>query len=89
LRELDEQVKDFGPQPSSPRRALAALEPTLALPTEQRIVDVTARLAVVRGELTASVFRGSPRARDLGEQIEEFGREAVTAGLHSLAGGPA
>lgn len=28
----------------------------------------------------------SPRARDLGDQIEEFARGAVTAGLHSLSG---
>ena len=39
-------------------------------------------------ELTAPIFHGSPQARDLGTQIEEFGRETVTAGLHSLSGGP-
>ena len=47
---------------------------------------MTTRLAAVRDELAAPVFRGSPQARDLGDQIEEFGREAVTAGLHSLSG---
>jgi hypothetical protein len=66
----------------------AALGAVLALPTDQRIADITARLAEVRRELTATLFRGSPQARDLGDRIEEFGREAVTAGLHSLAGGP-
>ena len=66
--------------------ALAALEPAFALPAEQRIADLTTRLAQVRGELAAPVFRGSPQARDLGDQIEEFGRAAVTAGLHSLTG---
>jgi hypothetical protein len=56
------------------------------LPAEQRITDLTGRLTVVRRELAAPIFRGSPQARDLGDQIEEFGREAVTAGLHALTG---
>ncbi len=66
--------------------AATALEPALTLPAEQRIADLTGRLALVRRELAAPVFRGSPQARDLGDQIEDFGREAVTAGLHSLTG---
>ena len=66
--------------------ARAALEPAFALPAEQRIADLTTRLAQVRSELAAPVFRGSPQARDLGDQIEEFGRAAVTTGLHSLTG---
>src|SRR5262249_7730721 len=66
--------------------AAAALEPTLALPPEQRISDITGPLAGVRRELAAPVFHGSPQARDLGEQIEVFSSEAVTAGLHSLTG---
>jgi tetratricopeptide (TPR) repeat protein len=66
--------------------AEAALEPVLALPPEQRISDFTMRLVQVRGELTAPIFRGSPQARGLGDQIEEFSREALTAGLHSLSG---
>jgi hypothetical protein len=66
--------------------AAAALEPVLSLPPSQRVSSLTTRLARVRGELSASVFRGSPQARDLGDQIEEFGREAITAGLHSLVG---
>ena len=66
--------------------AAAALQPALSLPVAQRISDVTIRLAAVRDELAAPIFRGSPQARDLGEQIEEFGREAIAAGLHSLSG---
>jgi tetratricopeptide (TPR) repeat protein len=66
--------------------AVAALEPVLILPPAQRVATLTARLTRVRNELAAPVFRGSPQARDLGDQIEEFGREAVTAGLHSLSG---
>jgi hypothetical protein len=66
--------------------AAAALEPALSLPAARRISRVTTRLAVVRDELAAPIFHGSPQARDLGAQIEEFGHEAVTAGLHSLSG---
>jgi tetratricopeptide (TPR) repeat protein len=66
--------------------AAAALEPALSLPTEQRISDMTIRLAAVRDELSAPIFQGSPQSRDLGARIEEFDREAVTAGLRSLSG---
>lgn len=66
--------------------AVAALQPALSLPVGQRISDMTIRLAAVRDELAAPIFRGSPQARDLGAQIEDFGHEAVTAGLHSLSG---
>jgi len=66
--------------------AATALTPVLALPPAQRVATLTARLSRVRDELAAPVFQGSPQARDLGEQIEEFGRESVTAGLHSLSG---
>jgi tetratricopeptide (TPR) repeat protein len=66
--------------------ATAALEPALSLPAAQRISDMTIRLAAVRDELAAPIFQGSPQARDLGAQIEEFDREAVTTGLHSLSG---
>jgi tetratricopeptide (TPR) repeat protein len=64
----------------------AALAPVLALPAGQRLVTLTARLALVRGELAAPVFRDSQQARDLGDQIEDFGRAAITTGLHSLTG---
>jgi hypothetical protein len=64
--------------------AATALGPVLTLPPAQRIATLTTRLIRVRDELAAPVFRGSPQARDLGDQIEAFGREAVTAGLHSL-----
>jgi hypothetical protein len=66
--------------------AATALGPVLALPPAQRVATLTSRLARVRDELAAPVFRGSPQARDLGGQIEEFRRGAVTAGLHSLSG---
>jgi len=68
--------------------AVTALEPTFSLPAAQRISDVTIRLTAARAELAAPIFRGSPQARTLGEQIEEFGRETIVTGLHSLPGGP-
>ena len=68
--------------------AAAALEPVLDLPPSQRVSSLTTRLARVREELAAPIFHGSAQARDLGAQIEEFGREAIVAGLHTVAGGP-
>ena len=47
---------------------------------------MTARLAAARDELAAPIYQGSAQARDLGAQIEEFGRETVAAGLHSVPG---
>jgi hypothetical protein len=66
--------------------ATQALEPVLALPPAHRVATLLTRLAQARQELTVPVFRSSPQARDLGDQIEEFDREAATAGLHSLSG---
>lgn len=66
--------------------AVAALQPVLILPPAQRVSNMAVRLARVRDELAAPVFHGSQEARDLHEQIDEFGRDAVTAGLHSLTG---
>jgi hypothetical protein len=68
--------------------ATAALEPVWSLPSALRISTITTRLAVAREELGAPIFRGSAQAQDLGSQIEEFGRETIVAGLHSLPGGP-
>jgi hypothetical protein len=59
----------------------------LSLPSAQRISDLTSQLALVRTELAAPIYRGSVQARTLDEEIEEFGRETVTSGLHSLSGG--
>jgi hypothetical protein len=68
--------------------AISALESAFSLPVTQRITRVTTRLAAVRDELAAPIFRGSSEARMLGEQIEEFDHETIVAGLHSLPGGP-
>jgi predicted DNA-binding transcriptional regulator AlpA len=66
--------------------AVSALDPVLSLPPAQRITAMTRRLPSVRAELAAPIFRGSAQARALDERIEEFGRETITASLHSLPG---
>jgi hypothetical protein len=43
-------------------------------------------MRAISAELAKPIFRSSPAARDLGDQIEEFGRGAVTAGLRALSG---
>ncbi len=68
--------------------AAAALDWVLSLPSAQRVSSLITRLGLVRTELAAPVFRGSAQAREMDERIEEFGREAITAGLHSLPGSP-
>jgi tetratricopeptide (TPR) repeat protein len=68
--------------------AAEALEPVLAIPVSDRTALQSRRLAVVRSELSQPIFRGSAQAQDLDERIEEFGRDTITAGLHSLPGGP-
>lgn len=69
--------------------AVAAIEPALALPSARRINSLMSRLQLVRTELADRRFRGSTQAQDLDEQIEDFSRDSVTAGVHALPGGPA
>jgi transcriptional regulator with XRE-family HTH domain len=69
--------------------AVEVLEPVLALPPGRRISALAQRFARTRTELAQRVFRGSTQARDLEEQIEEFGSETASAGLHSYPGNPA
>jgi len=68
--------------------AVAALEPALSTPSAQRHSGYARRLARTCAELRAPIFRGSAQASELEEQIEEFGRETIAAGLHTLSGGP-
>jgi len=69
--------------------ATTALEPVLSLPLAQRITQVTTRLVVVRDELAAPIYAGSSQARDVSEQIEEFGRENIAVGLSGIPGAAA
>jgi transcriptional regulator with XRE-family HTH domain/tetratricopeptide (TPR) repeat protein len=68
--------------------AATALDPVFSLPTALRRSGYTRRLRRVRKELAAPIFAGSSQANALAERIEEYGREAITAGLHGLSGGP-
>ncbi len=53
--------------------AITALEPVLALPPGQRTAVEGQRLAVVRAELAAPVYRGAAAARGLDELLAGFG----------------
>jgi transcriptional regulator with XRE-family HTH domain len=53
--------------------AAAALEPVLALPPGERTAVQGQRLSVIRAELDHTVYRGSPGARRLDEQVAAFG----------------
>jgi transcriptional regulator with XRE-family HTH domain/tetratricopeptide (TPR) repeat protein len=68
--------------------AAASLEEAFALPPGQRVAGVTTRLALARAELAAPVFRGSRQASELGDRIEDYGRDATAAGLRTLSDGP-
>jgi hypothetical protein len=68
--------------------AADGLEQVLSLPSAQRINALTTRLSLVRAELRQPIYRRSAEAHGLDEQIEEFGRETIAVGLHSLPGGP-
>jgi hypothetical protein len=68
--------------------AESAFDAVWPLSPALRVTTITTRLGVARGELAAPIFRGSAQARALGERIEEFVRESIVAGLHSLPGGP-
>jgi hypothetical protein len=68
--------------------ATAALEAAFALPPALRINSVTERLDLVRAELAAPIFRSAVQARNLDEQIEDFGLQALTAETPGLPSGP-
>lgn len=52
--------------------AATALEPVLALPPAQRTAVQGQRLSVLRAELAHPVYRASPQARTLDEQLADF-----------------
>jgi transcriptional regulator with XRE-family HTH domain len=61
--------------------AITALRPVLTLGPAERPTECTAvhgqRLSALRAELAQPIFRGSPAARDLDEQVAEFNRSAL------------
>ena len=69
--------------------AVATLTPVLSMPPAQRVNALTSRLRLVRAELHRPIYSRSAPAQELDEQIEEFGRDTIGAGLHTLPGAPA
>jgi len=68
--------------------AVTTLAPVLALPPTQRINALTSRLRLVRAELYRPIYGRSAAAQELDGQIEDFGRDTMAGGLHSLPGAP-
>jgi tetratricopeptide (TPR) repeat protein len=68
--------------------ALAAIEPVMTLPPGLRTEFVSKRLTAMRRDLASRRYQGSPQARELDEQMEEFGRDTIVGALHNLPAGP-
>jgi hypothetical protein len=68
--------------------ATVAAQPVLSLSPGMRIASLPRRFDRARAELARPRYQGSPEARDLDEQIEEFCRETIAGDLHSLPAGP-
>jgi hypothetical protein len=60
--------------------AASALETVLAMPANRRIDPIPQRLAGFRAGLSAPAYHGSALARDLGERIGAFTRDAIATG---------
>lgn len=56
--------------------AIAALDPVMTLRPGERTALQSQRLATVRTELAQRIYQHSARAREIGERIEDFMREA-------------
>ena len=65
------------------------LRPVFGLPADKRIDALRQRLAIIRTELAKPQYQGSARANGLDEQIENFGREMISAGLREITDGSA
>jgi hypothetical protein len=68
--------------------ATVAAQPVLSLSPGMRIASLPQRFDRARAELARPRYQGSPEARELDEQIEEFCRETIAGDLHSLPAGP-
>jgi hypothetical protein len=60
--------------------ATSALGPVFALSPARRIPALATQLTQIRSELAAPIFRNSPQARELDDQIEEFSRHTTPVG---------
>jgi hypothetical protein len=68
--------------------ATAAMAPVLALPSAKRIASLSQRLGRVRAELARPHYQRAAQARELDEQVEEFGRDTIVSALHDLPASP-
>ena len=66
--------------------AVAAMAPVLAMPSAKRIASLSQRMGRVRAELARPHYHGSAKARELDEQVEEFGRDTIVGVLSALPG---
>jgi hypothetical protein len=66
--------------------AITAMAPVLALPSAKRIASLSQRLGRVRAELARPYYQGAAQARELDEQVEEFGRDTIVGVLSALPG---
>jgi hypothetical protein len=66
--------------------AVAALEPALSVPPDQRIDSIPQRLTRARAELAQPRYQGSSQASNLDERIEDFARDTIVSVLHDLPG---
>lgn len=67
--------------------AITALEPVMALSPGNRTERLSQRLTAVRTELARPRYQGSPHARDLDQQIEEYCHQSIVVELHELPAG--
>jgi hypothetical protein len=68
--------------------AAEALASVLSFPSGKRIDALPQRLSRVRAELANPRYQGSAQARELDEQVEEFGRDTIVGALHELPASP-
>lgn len=68
--------------------AQVAAGPVLALPWSRRVSSLAHSFTRVRAELAAPRYRGSPEAKALDTQIEEFCARTIAAHPHDVLAGP-
>ncbi len=63
--------------------SLTGVGPVLAVPPSRRTSRLPKRLSRLRREVAVTRYRGSPEARDLDDQIEEFSHDTIASLLQS------
>ena len=60
----------------------------MAARVPKRIASLSQRLGRVRAELARPHYQGSAQARELDEQVEDFGGDTIVGALHDLPASP-